>query len=206
MAYFGESAPFPRCVIQVTNVCEIYLLWERVFIHVPLYWKRTPRLGKMFLLLMEKKTSSPAPSDLITIGSSCSPHSDSSCRSPSFTVSLSVHSVSEEPIPAQKSTAVYRYVRLSEQDDKIQLAEVRRYRVSYYNVQSAKRLPPLRRLMAPKGWKSLGYVPPTGLVTVYSAAAWKLRTAVAAGPMSHLLISDRLRRARLAGDLQQTLT
>jgi hypothetical protein len=160
----------------------------------------------MFLLLMEKKTSSPAPTDSITMESSCSPHSESSCRSPSFTVSLSVHSVSEEPIPAQKSTAVYRNVRLSEQYDNIQLAQVRRYRVNYYNIHSTKRLPRLRCLMAPKGWKSPGHVLPTGLVTVYGAASWTLRTALAAGRMSHLLISDRLRSARLAGDLQQTVT
>jgi len=181
VANLGKSAPFPRCGIQVTNVCEIYLLWERIFIQLPLYWKRTPRLGKMFLLLTEKKTSSPAPADSITIGSSCSPHSDFSSRSPSFTVSLSVHSVSEEPIPAQKSTAVYEMsdwascmiiFSRSKYDNiqlargwKIQLAEVPMYRVNYYNVQGTKRLPPLRCLMAPKGWKSLGHVPPTGLAT-----------------------------------------
>lgn len=206
MANLGKSTSFLRCGIQVTNVCEIHLLWERIFIQVPLYWKRTPRLGKMFLLLMEKETSSPAPADSITIESSCSPHSDSRSRSPSFTVSLSVHSVSEEPIPAQKSTAVYRNVRLTEQYDNIQLAEVRRCRLNYYNEQSTKRSPPLRCLMAPKGWKSLGHGPPTGLVTVYGAASWTLRTALVAGSMSHLLISDRLRSARLAGDLHQTMT
>ena len=56
-------------------------------------------------------------------------------------------------------------------------------------------------------WLQRGEVPgPNGLVTVYGVAAWRLRRAVAAGPMSHLLISDRLRSARLAEDLQQTLT
>ena len=97
---------------------------------------------------------------------------------------------------------------------------MRRYRVNDCNVQSTKRLPPLRFLMVPKGWKPLGQVPPSGLVTdVYGAAAWTFTdsrgcrpdgalayfgqpwlqarwrtclfwTAVAAGPMAHLLISD----------------
>jgi hypothetical protein len=74
-----------------------------------------------------------------------------------------------EPIPAQKSTAVYRTVRLSDQCDSIQLAKVR----MYYKVQSTKRLPPLRFLMGPKGWKPLGHVPPPGLVTLWRCG-WEL--------------------------------
>lgn len=69
-------------------------------------------------------------------------------------------------------------------------------------------MPPLRFLMAPKGWKSLGHVPPNGLVTVYGAAAGRLRTAVAVtlayfGPVKK---REAGRRFAADADVKQAVT